>query len=220
MHILLIEDDPLIGHGINAGLKKMGFAIDWVQDGPSGRDVFAENVYDAVVLDLSLPGADGLDILKYWRQSGFETPVLVLTARDALDQRVTGLNLGADDYLCKPCELDELIARIRALVRRSRRRIVPQLCHGVIVFHTDARIVTRNGDEVTLSPKETQLVELFLLNKDRILTKRTIEEKIYLWGEEVSSNAVEVHIHHIRRKLGTKFIRTIHGMGYRLGEPL
>lgn len=218
MHILLLEDNSLIGGGIQKGLGKLGFSVDWYTDGLVGCDAFASSHYDAVILDLSLPGVDGLDILQYWRGIGLDVPILILTARDSLDQRVTGLNLGADDYLCKPCALEELIARLHALTRRCNRA-GETLSHGAVTLHTETHTVTVNDRSVPLSPKEVQLVELFLRNKNRVLSARNIEEKIYPMGEGVSSNAVGVHIHHIRRKLGNNLIVTVHGIGYRLGEP-
>ncbi len=217
MRILLIEDDPLIGDGIKAGLNRHGVVTDWVEDGRAGREALSLSEYDAVVLDLSLPGLDGLDILRQWRASGRTEPVLVLTARGAIDQRVEGLNLGADDYLGKPFALEELLARLRSLVRRSRGAPTAMLGHGAVVFNPESRTTTLEGKEISLSPKETALLELFLLNRRTVLSKSFIEEKLYPWGEEVSSNAVEVHVHHIRRKLGNAFIRTAHGMGYALG---
>lgn len=218
MRILLIEDDRLIGDGIKAGLGRMGFTVDWFLDGKQGREAIDAARYDAVILDLSLPGEDGLDILTHWRSRGHLEPVLILTARDALKERVKGLNTGADDYLGKPFALEELAARLHALVRRSYREVAPVLTHGPVSYDPAARAVSLNGENIRLSPKELMLVELFLLSKKNVLSKSAIEEKLYAWGEEVSSNAVEVHIHHIRRKLGSGFIRTIHGIGYTLGE--
>jgi len=220
MRILLIEDDRIIGDGIKTGLTKQGFSVDWFTDGAQGRDgLFAVN-YDAVVLDLSLPGADGLDILRSWRRKDQSIPVLVLTARGALDQRVQGLNLGADDYLGKPFALEELTARLRALIRRRHGQAAPLLVHGSVSFNPESRSVLQHGESVSLSPKAIMLLELFLLNKERILSKDFIEEKLYPWGEEVESNTVEVHVHTIRHKLGKAFIKTVHGMGYILGDPL
>lgn len=218
MRILLVEDDSLIGDGIKAGLGKQGFSVDWLTDGAVARDVVTLAEYEAVILDLTLPGVDGLDILRHWRAAGEAVPVLILTARGALDQKVEGLNLGADDYLAKPFALEELVARLRALVRRSHGQAKPELAHGFVTFDPESRRVCLDGTEVALSPKEVMLVELFLLNKGNVLSKSSIEEKIYPWGEEVSSNAVEVHVHHIRRKLGGSFVRTVHGVGYTLGE--
>jgi len=218
MRILLIEDDRIIGDGVKTGLTKQGFCVDWFTDGAQGRDGGLTEDHDAVVLDLSLPGADGLDILRCWREKGRNVPVLILTARDALDQRVRGLNLGADDYLGKPFALEELAARLRALIRRRCGQAAPLLVHGSVQFNPESRNVLRSGAPVPLSPKLTMLLELFLLNKERVLSKRVIEEKLYPWGEEIGSNAVEVHIHTLRRKLGKAFIKTMHGAGYILGD--
>lgn len=218
MRILLIEDDPIIGDGIKAGLTDLEYAVDWFTDGLEGREAGASVDYDAVVLDLTLPSADGLEILKHWRKTKVEVPVLILTARSDLEKRVEGLNLGADDYLGKPFALEELNARLRALIRRSGGQSGRLLSHGNIVFDPERRAVRKNGVDVPLSPKETMLIELFLLRGNRIFSKEQIEEKLYPWGEEVSSNAVGVHIHHIRRKLGDGFIKTVHGLGYVLGE--
>ncbi len=219
MRILLIEDDRLIGDGIKTGLQHMGFTVDWVTDGALGQQSISASSYDAVILDLSLPSKDGIAILKDWRNQGRPEPVLILTARDALNERIAGLNAGADDYLGKPFALEELAARLRALVRRNYRETTSVLTHGSIHFDLASKTVSRNGQPMKLSPKEWMLVELFLLNKKKVLSKNAIEEKLYAWGDEISSNAVEVHIHHIRRKLGNKFIQTVHGIGYTLGEP-
>ncbi len=218
MRILLVEDDSLIGSGIKMGLSKHGFSMDWFRDGKTGLHALASADYDAVILDLGLPGMDGLDILQSWRKAGSVVPVLVLTARDAISQRVEGLNLGADDYLGKPFDLEELTARLRALVRRSHGTPAALLNHGAVSFDPVSRGVCLHGAPVPLSPKEIMLVELLLLNKQNVLSKNTIEEKLHPWGEEVSSNAVEVLVHRIRRKLGNGFIKTVHAVGYALGE--
>lgn len=218
MRLLLIEDDILIGDGIKAGLNRQGFSIDWCTNGPEGKEALYVGSYSAVILDLCLPGEDGLEILKHWRKSGRKEPVLILTARDAMGQRVQGLDAGADDYLGKPFALEELAARLRALVRRSHGQTSPLLVHGNVSFCQESKTVKKDGEEVTLSPMELSLVELFLLNSQSVLSKSVIESKIYPWGEELSSNAVEVHVHRIRRKLGQEFIRTVHGLGYALGE--
>ena len=218
MRILLIEDDPIIGDGLKAGLTDLDYAVDWFTDGRAGLEAGENADYDAVVLDLSLQSADGLDILESWRKSGLKFPVLVLTARSSLENRVEGLNLGADDYLGKPFALEELNARLRALIRRSGGQAAQILTHGSISFDPERLEASREGRPVPLSPKETMLVELFLLRKNRVLSKDQIEEKLYAWGEEVVSNAVGVHIHHVRRKLGEDFIKTVHGVGYILGE--
>jgi len=220
MRVLLIEDDTLIGNGLKTGLHGLGFAVDWFKDGTLGKAAFTAADYDAVVLDLGLPGIDGLDILKSRRSAGDTTPILVLTARDAINQRVEGLNLGADDYLGKPFDLDEVAARIRALVRRSHGVAAPLLSHGAVNFNPENRTVYLHDQPVALGPKEVMLVELLLLNKQSVLSKDAIEEKLYPWGEEVSSNSVEVLVHRIRRKLAPGFIRTVHAVGYALGDPL
>ncbi|MBU3895187.1 response regulator [Serratia rubidaea] len=218
MRILLIEDDKIIGDGIKVGLSQLGFTLDWFTDGKLGRQALGSAPYDAVILDLSLPGIDGLDLLREWRQAGEDVPVLILTARDALSQRVDGLQSGADDYLCKPFALAEVAARLQALIRRRHGQLSAQLTHGRLVFDTAARSVTLDGELVTLTPRELAVLELFLHNKGRVLARPLIQEKLYSWDDEVSSNAVEVHIHHLRRKLGNGFIRTVHGVGYTLGD--
>ncbi|MEQ4674615.1 quorum sensing response regulator transcription factor QseB [Providencia vermicola] len=218
MRILLIEDDRLIGDGLKVGLTQLGFTVDWFMDGKQGQLALFDAPYDAVVLDLSLPNIDGMDILKYWRTEGRDEPVLILTARDALDQRIQGLQQGADDYLCKPFALMEVMARLQALIRRRSGQLTPKLSHGVVEMDPVAMTVTVNGESVQLKGKELALLSLFLHNPNKVLSRAWIEEKLYNWDEEVSSNSVEVHIHHLRRKLGNKFIRTIHGVGYRLGD--
>ena len=218
MRVLLVEDDMLIGNGLKMGLPGLGFAVDWFRDGTLGKEALAVTGYDAVILDLGLPGLDGLDILRAWRKAGSDVPVLILTARDAIDQRVEGLNLGADDYLGKPFDLDELAARLRALVRRRHGITTQLLSHGKVSFNPENRTVLLQGSPVALGQKEVMLVELLLLNKRAVLSRSSIEEKLYPWGEEVNSNSVEVLVHRIRRKLGSGFIRTVHSVGYALGE--
>lgn len=218
MRILLIEDDRLIGDGLKVGLSQFGFTIDWFTDGKQGQIALLDTPYDAVILDLSLPSIDGLDILKSWRQESRDEPVLILTARDALDQKVAGLQQGADDYLCKPFALAEVAARLQALIRRRSGQLSPTLIHGDVEMDPVAMTVTCRGELIELKSKELSLLSLFLHNPHKVLSRALIEEKLYNWDEEVSSNAIEVHIHHLRRKLGNTFIRTIHGVGYRLGD--
>lgn len=220
MRVLLVEDDILIGNGLKAGLHGLGFAVDWFREGGIGKEALSAADYDAVILDLGLPGIDGLEILKNWRASGLNVPILILTARDATNERVEGLNLGADDYLGKPFDLEEVAARLRALVRRSHGVTTQLLVHGSVSFNPENRTAFLNGQPVALGPKEVMLVELVLLHKQSVLSRDAIEEKLYPWGEEVSSNSVEVLVHRIRRKLGQQFIRTVHAVGYVLGEPL
>ncbi|ARD40221.1 two-component system response regulator QseB [Edwardsiella ictaluri] len=218
MRVLLIEDDRLIGDGIKAGLSKMGFTVDWFTDGQQGMTALDSAPYDAVILDLSLPGIDGLEILRCWREAGHAEPVLILTARDALEQRVIGLQQGADDYLCKPFALIEVAARLQALIRRNHGQAQTLLSHGAVSLDPLSLTATLDGASLPLKPKEFALLELLLRNAGCVLPRSLIEEKLYSWDDEVSSNAVEVHIHHLRRKLGSHFIRTVHGVGYTLGD--
>lgn len=218
MRILLIEDDQLIGNGIKLGLTKSGFSVDWFTDGKTGFDAVKSAPYDAVVLDLTLPKMDGLDILQQWRRDNQDVPVLILTARDTLDERITGLQRGADDYLCKPFALAEVVARLQALIRRRYGQTNPIIEHSLVKFDPNQHKVMLKDQEVTLTTREYRLLELFMLNKERVLTRSFIEEKLYNWDDEVSSNALEVHIYNLRQKLGKQFIRTVHGVGYALGN--
>lgn len=218
MRILLIEDDSLIGEGLKIGLTKSGFNVDWFQDGKTGLQAVDSAPYDAVVLDLTLPKMDGLDILNTWRQANNSVPVLILTARDTLDERITGLQRGADDYLCKPFALAEVVARLQALIRRRNGQVTPIIEHSLVKFDPHQRKVFLRDQEVALTSREFNLLALFMNNKERVLPRSTIEEKLYTWDDEVSSNALEVHIYHLRQKLGKQFIRTVHGVGYALGK--
>ena len=207
-----------INDGIKTGLEKLGFNIDWFQNGEDGEEALLQAPYDAVILDLGLPGKDGLEILQSWRQKGRKEAVLILTARGDVDQRITGLNLGADDYLGKPFSLKEVQARLNALIRRQGGQASPLISHKNVTFNPQTRKVTLNGKEITLSPKELIVLELLLLNKNKVLSKETIENKIYSWDDEVQSNAVEVHIHHLRKKLGKDIVKTINKIGYVLED--
>ncbi len=218
MRILLIEDDPLIGDGIKIGLTKSGFSVDWFTDGKTGLDAMKSALYDAVVLDLTLPKMDGLEILQRWRKDNQDVPVLILTARDTLDERITGLQRGADDYLCKPFALAEVVARLQALIRRRYGHTNPIIEHSLVKFDPNQRKVTLKNEEVSLTSREYNLLELFMHNKDRVLSRSFIEEKLYTWDDEVSSNALEVHIYNLRQKLDKQFIKTVHGVGYALGK--
>ncbi len=218
MRILLIEDDRLIGDGIAVGLGKMGFTIDWFKNGIDGKEALYSTDYEAVILDLGLPGQDGLTILKEWRAKKRNELVLILTAMGEVEQKVLGLNSGADDYLAKPFSLSEVAARLRALIRRNHSAPNPVLTHRGVCFDPHTKSVTLSGVNVELAPKEIMLLELFLLNKNIVLSKEIIEEKLYSWDEDVQSNTVEVHVHHLRRKLGQDFIRTVHKLGYILDK--
>lgn len=217
MRILLVEDDKLIGDGLKTGLGKMGFTVDWFTRGTEGKIALDSAPYDAVILDLTLPGIDGLDILRDWREKSHHEPVLILTARDALSQRVEGLRLGADDYLCKPFALIEVAARLEALIRRAHGQPSNELRHGAVTLDPGKLTATLSGEPLALKPKEFALLELLMRNSRCVLPRKLIEEKLYSWDDDVTSNAVEVHVHHLRRKLGSEFIRTVHGIGYTLG---
>jgi len=216
MRILLAEDDPLLGDGLRAGLRQLGFQVDWVRDGVAAERELRAETYAAAVLDLGLPRKDGLDVLAAVRQAGLTLPVLVLTARDAVPDRIRGLDLGADDYVIKPVDLHELAARLRALVRRAHGQ--PRECLSVrgVVLDPAARTVRLDGADVLLSTREFDLLQVLMLNAGRVLTREQIEQHLYSWGQEVDSNTVEVHIHHLRRKLGSELIRTVRGVGYQL----
>ncbi len=218
MRILLAEDDKLIGDGLNVGLAKLGFTVDWFTDGDEAFEALFQAPYDAVILDLGLPNRDGLSILKEWREKKRNEPVLILTARGDVDQRVIGLDSGADDYLAKPFALTEVAARLKALIRRYSDRMEPEIKLGSVVFYPQTKIVTFEGKPVVLAPKELKLLELLMMNPNRVMTKETIEEKIYSWDDEIQSNAVEVHVHHLRKKLGKNIIKTVNKVGYMLGE--
>lgn len=216
MRILLAEDDTLLGDGLRAGLRQLGFLVDWVRDGLAAERELSAQPYAAAVLDLGLPLKDGMDVLMAVRRAGLKLPILVLTARDAVPDRVSGLNMGADDYVIKPVDLDELAARLRALVRRAHGQT--QDCHTVqdVVLNPAARTVHRAGVPVTLSMREFDLLQALMLNAGRVLSREQLEERLYSWGQEVDSNTVEVHIHHLRRKLGPTLIQTVRGVGYLL----
>ena len=206
----------MIGEAIRAGLRREGFTVDWVHDGAGAAQVLRSEPFELLLLDLGLPGSDGLQLLKTLRERGESLPVLIITARDAVSDRVGGLDAGADDYLIKPFDLEELGARIRALLRRKSGRPSPLLEYQGVVLDPAAHRVTRNGADVSLSPREFTLLQLLMERPGTILSRAQLEERLYGWGEEVESNAVEVHIHGLRRKLGAQFILTVRGVGYRL----
>jgi two-component system OmpR family response regulator/two-component system response regulator QseB len=214
MRILLVEDDRLLGDGLQAGLKQAGYAVDWLRDGEAAMAALSTESFAAVVLDLGLPKQDGLSVLQWLRGRHDTTPVLILTARDQPGDKVRGLDLGADDYVLKPFDLDEVAARLRALVRRAHGRPEPVLTLGEIELNPAARTVMRAGQAVELTAREFDLLHLLLQNADRVLTRRSLEEQLYTWNDAVDSNALEVHIHHLRRKLGNEMIRTVRGVGY------
>lgn len=218
MRVLIVEDDPLLGAGLLAGLRQAGFAAEWVQDGQPALDVLHAERFGAVVLDLGLPRLSGLDLLRQLRREGNMIPVLVLTARDAHQDVIGGLDSGADDYLVKPCDLGVLAARLRALVRRAAGVGSSLLEQGSLKLDQAARTVEFEGRPVDLSPREFALLEQLLLNAGRALTRARLEEALYPWGAEVESNALDVHIHHLRRKLAADLIRTVRGVGYLIAK--
>jgi DNA-binding response OmpR family regulator len=214
MRVLIVEDDPLLGDALVAGLKQRGFEPDWVQDGGEAQTVMRVEPFAAVILDLGLPGLSGLELLRTERARGNKVPVLILTARDGVQDRIKGLDSGADDYVVKPTDLDELAARLRALVRRSKGEPAPLLHAGAVALDPAARTITRDGHAIDLQPREFALLQELMLNAGRVLSREQLEERMYRWGEEVESNAVEVHVHHLRRKLGADIVKTIRGVGY------
>lgn len=214
MRVLLVEDDPLLGDGIQAGLGQAGFAVDWVKDGIAGELALKTTPYAVVVLDLGLPRLSGLDLLKRLRGGGCATPVLILTARDAIDDRIKGLDTGADDYLVKPFDLNELAARLRALLRRAGGVAAPVLEIGALRLDPAVRAVAWHNRPVELSAREFALLHELAQNAGRVLSREQLEQRLYAWGEEVESNAIEVHVHHLRRKLAPDLIRTVRGVGY------
>ncbi len=216
MRILLAEDDPLLGDGLRAGLRQLGFQVDWVRDGEAAERELRAEAYEAAVLDLGLPRKDGLAVLAAIRQAGIVMPVLVLTARDAVPDRIRGLDTGADDYVIKPVDLNELAARLRALVRRAHGQPQDCLVAQDVVLDPAARAVRQGGQPVTLSTREFDLLHVFMLHADRVLSREQLEQHLYSWGREVESNAIEVHIHNLRRKLGAPLIQTVRGVGYML----
>lgn len=216
MRLLLVEDDPLLGDGIQAGLSQAGFAVDWVRDGVAGELALKTEPYAAVILDLGLPRLTGPELLERLRVAGNRVPVLILTARDAIADRIKGLDSGADDYLVKPFDLNELAARLRALIRRAQGQPAPIIRIGALALEAASHQVTFQGHPVDLSAREFALLHALMLNAGRVLSREQLERQLYAWGEEVESNAVEVHIHHLRRKLQPALIRTIRGVGYLL----
>jgi DNA-binding response OmpR family regulator len=218
LRLLLIEDDAMIREAVCKGLRQDGFTVDWVADGMAGESALQHDLYDLVLLDLGLPRKDGLEVLRGLRARREAVPVLILTARDTVQQRIEGLDAGADDYLVKPFDLDELAARVRALLRRASGRAAPVIVHGRLSIDPAAREVRVAGATVALSAREYALVEALTERPGIVLSRAQLEERLYGWGEEVSSNAVEVHIHNLRRKLGDDTIRNVRGVGYMIPD--
>ena len=218
MRVLLAEDDAMIGAAVRDRLRGQGFAVDWVRDGRAADAALAGDVYDLLLLDLGLPGREGLAVLKALRGRGSTLPVVILTARDAVDDRVAGLDAGADDYVVKPFDLKELEARLRAVLRRRAGSASSVIEHGRLSLDLASHELRRDGVPVPVSPREFALLHALLERPGRILSRAQLEERLYGWGEEVGSNVVEVHIHSLRRKLGADLIRNVRGVGYRIPE--
>jgi two-component system, OmpR family, response regulator QseB len=216
--VLLVEDDAMIGAAIEKGLQGQGYAVDWVRDGVAGDHALSTGVYDLCLLDLGLPRRGGIDVLGAPRRRGSDLPVVILTARDAVADRIAGLDHGADDYLVKPFDLDELAARMRAVLRRRDRRGSPEITYGAITLDPVAHAVTLRGADVSLSAREFALLEALMREPGAVVSRERLEEAVYGWKDEIGSNAIEVHLHHLRRKLGQRAIRNIRGVGYRIEE--
>ena len=214
MRILLVEDDTLLGEGLYTGLQREKYSLDWIKNGEMALIAMMETQYDVVILDIGLPKMSGLEVLKQARSQGSKLPVLVLTARDAVSDRVDGLDAGADDYLVKPFEFTELCARLRALSRRSRGLTEQIICYKNIELDPAAHNVKLHGQTINLSRREFSLLEELLSSVGRVLSKAHLEQRLYSWGDEIGSNTIEVHIHHLRKKFGTELIKTVRGVGY------
>jgi DNA-binding response OmpR family regulator len=216
MRVLLVEDDPLLGASVQQGLGQEGFVVDWVSDGGAADAAVLVNQFDAIALDLSLPTQSGETLLHRWRARDNHTPVIVLTARGFVNDRVRLLNMGADDYLVKPFDLLELCARLRAVGRRAAGPGSATLQCGAVRLERDTRTVTLDQQPVPLTHREFRVLEVLMRNLNRVMSREQIEQSLYGWGEEIESNAIEVHVHHLRRKLGRSLIQTIRGVGYRI----
>jgi len=216
MRILIVEDHTVLGDALHASLRQGGFSADWVQDGVAAELALQNEEFSAMVLDLGLPRRSGLEVLTALRQRGGRLPVLILTARDSVEDRIKGLDAGADDYLVKPFDMGELAARLRALLRRSAGAADPCVRVGDLLVDPVARCVSLAGEDISLSAHEFNLLHLLALNAGRVLSRPQLEQQMYAWGEEVGSNTIEVFIHHLRRKIGAERIRTVRGVGYML----
>jgi DNA-binding response OmpR family regulator len=214
MRVLLVEDDQMLGSATRQGLIQDGFTVDHVNDGISAYSAVRTHDYQAVLLDLGLPGLSGLELLHRLRAEGHQLPVLVITARGTLADRIKGLDAGADDFIVKPFDIEELVARIRAVTRRAAGRAASVIQHRGVAVDTVHRVAFLNGSPVSLTAREFATLCILLENKGRIISRQQLEEQLYGWGEEVESNAIEVHVYHLRRKLGRDFIQTVRRMGY------
>lgn len=218
MKILLVEDDPMLGAELQAALKDDSHVVDWFRFGEEGLAALAASHYDLLILDLGLPDKDGMTVLKTLRKKGHDVPVLILTARDGVMDRVDGLDAGADDYLLKPFDLNELSARLRALARRNTEATSTTLTHGELSLDTRSHQVAFKGEAIHLSRREYMLLEVLIKRPEQLFTRQQLEEALYSWDDEIGSNAVEVHVHHVRKKVPCEVIKTVRGIGYRLGS--
>jgi two-component system, OmpR family, response regulator len=219
MRVLLIEDDPMIGNAIMAALKDESYAVDWLRNGQTALQTMSRQHYDFVLLDLGLPGKDGFDVLNILRNGGNNVPLLIITARDGIEDRVRGLDTGADDYLAKPFEMRELLARMRAVIRRKAGMAAPELSNGIIALDLATREANIKGaPSILLSNREFSLLQALMIRPGAILSRRELEERIYGWGEEVESNAVEFLIHALRKKLGAETIKNVRGAGWMVSK--
>jgi two-component system response regulator QseB len=216
MRALLVEDNSLLGKGICNGLTQYRYTIDWVRDGRSAIDAISNKYdsFDVIILDLGLPKISGIDVLRCIRQKNILTPVIILTARESIEERVEGLDAGADDYLVKPFDLEELAARLRALQRRAKSRAKPTLCHGELTLDPASHMIQYKGENVLISRREFSLLQKLLENPGRVISREQLNQTLYGWGENIDSNALEVHIHNLRKRFGSNTIRTIRGVGY------
>ncbi|HXC22306.1 MAG TPA: response regulator transcription factor [Steroidobacteraceae bacterium] len=214
MRVLLVEDDGMIAQGLQTALRQAGFAVDWMRDGGSAAAALKTSAFDVMLLDLGLPHRDGIDVLRELRKRGDKTPVIILTARDEIQHRIAGLDAGADDYVVKPFDLDEVMARMRSVLRRATGRGDSTIQHGDLRLDLAARTIERNGAPVSLSAHEYAVLEALLQRPGAVLSRSQLEDRLYGWDEQIGSNAVEVYIHGLRRKLGSDVIRTLRGVGY------
>lgn len=219
MRILLVEDDALLGDGIRKSLSHLGFTVDWLRNGRAAEAAIGTEEYAAIVLDIGLPERDGLAVLQSARARGIHTPILMLTARDATPDKLKGFSLGADDYVIKPVDMEELAARLNALIRRAGGRASPRIQVGEVEIDPDTRQAWRAGQAIDLSAKEFALLEMMLQNAGRVLTRAQLEQSLYGWSDGADSNTIEVFIHHLRKKLGSDFIQTLRGIGYTVRRP-
>ena len=218
MRILLVEDDHSLGEGIRTALKRAAYAVDWLQDGASAVSAIADGGIDLVILDLGLPHVDGIEVIRQSRRAGAAVPILVLSARERAVDRTLGLDVGADDYLGKPFDSNELLARVRALLRRSAGRVSPRLEFGQLLLDPATLAVTWRGKTIDLPRREFALLRMLMEARGRVISRESVQQGLYGWDEDVASNAIDVHVHQLRRKLHPALIRTLRGVGYALDE--